>query len=383
MFHGGLGVARSLGRLGVPVYGVHHDRRGAGTGSRYVRDVWQIDLDGAAAETVEALLERARGLDRPVLIATDDAGGMFVAENAEALTQGFRFVMPPVEVTRSLASKEQLARICAEHGVATPATSFPRSHAEVEAFAESAAFPVVLKGIKPWLLFERSGVRLAVAADARELLDWYDRLESPAEPNVFLQEYIPGGPDSVWMFNGYFEVGSNCLFGLTGRKLRQYPARGGVASLGICAPCPEVEQTIVGLMRALDYRGIVDAGFRFDARDGVYKLLDVNPRLGISFRLFVDSAGMDVVRAYYLDVTGQPVTVGEPCYGRRWQVENLDLSTAARHLWERELTVGGWLASVRHVDERAWFARDDLRPFARMVGGSLASGARRALRVGR
>jgi predicted ATP-grasp superfamily ATP-dependent carboligase len=29
-FHGGLGVARSLGRLGVPVYGVHDDARAPG-----------------------------------------------------------------------------------------------------------------------------------------------------------------------------------------------------------------------------------------------------------------------------------------------------------------------------------------------------------------
>jgi predicted ATP-grasp superfamily ATP-dependent carboligase len=35
----------------------------------------------------------------------------------------------------------------------------------------------------------------------------------------------------------------------------------------------------------------VDLGFRYDARDSRYKPLDVNPRIGATFRLFVDAEG--------------------------------------------------------------------------------------------
>lgn len=59
-----------------------------------------------------------------MLYATDDAGGLFVAENATALEAGFRIAVPPVEVVRSLASKQGLTRVCAEHGIATPARHF-------------------------------------------------------------------------------------------------------------------------------------------------------------------------------------------------------------------------------------------------------------------
>jgi D-aspartate ligase len=37
MHHGGLGVIRSLGRMGVPVYGVHEGRLAPAAGSRYLR----------------------------------------------------------------------------------------------------------------------------------------------------------------------------------------------------------------------------------------------------------------------------------------------------------------------------------------------------------
>jgi D-aspartate ligase len=140
MFHGGLGVARSLGRLGVPVYGVHDDAQAPGARSRYLREVWKLDLDATpAAEAVAFLLERADGLDRPILFATDDSGGLFVAENAAALEAGFRIAVPPVEVVRSLASKQGLTRVCAEHGITTPATAFPRSRGSATAASSTSA----------------------------------------------------------------------------------------------------------------------------------------------------------------------------------------------------------------------------------------------------
>jgi len=44
-----------------------------------------------------------------------------------------------------------------------------------------------------------------------------------------------------------------------------------------------VEAQTKQLMQAVAYRGPLDVGYRFDARDGKYKLLDVNPRIGSTF----------------------------------------------------------------------------------------------------
>src|SRR5438128_12287559 len=152
-------------------------------------------------------------------------------------------------------------------------------------------------------------------------------MESPLEPNVMLQEYVPGRPDTIWMFNGYFDADSECKVGFTGRKLRQSPPYTGMTTLGVCVTNATVEQHTKRLAKALGYRGILDIGYRFDARDGQYKLLDVNPRIGTTFRLFVGDDGTDVLRALYLDLTGQevPATTARP--GRRWVVEPLDVSS--------------------------------------------------------
>ena len=64
-----------------------------------------------------------------------------------------------------------------------------------------------------------------------------------------------------------------------------------------------VLETTVRFMRALlGYTGPLDIGYRYDARDGLYKVHDVNPRLGAMFRLFVGDNGMDVARAIYRDI---------------------------------------------------------------------------------
>ena len=62
--------------------------------------------------------------------------------------------------------------------------------------------------------------------------------------------------------------------------------------------------------------------------------------------------------------------------GRAFLVENYDPISALSHLRHRDLTPRAWLASLRAVDETAWFARDDLRPFGLMclrMGWRLAS----------
>jgi len=171
------------------------------------------------------------------------------------------------------------------------------------------------------------------------------------------------------MFNGYFDAHSDCLAGFTGRKLRQTPPYTGVTSLGICLRNDVVEQTTRQWMKRLGYSGILDIGYRFDARDGSYKVLDVNPRIGATFRLFVGDNGIDVARAQYLDLTGQSVPPSQQVDGRKWLVEGGDLDSFLRYRRDGKLTTREWLVSLAGVRETAYFARDDLKPFLGVCAG--------------
>ncbi len=366
--HGRVAAIRSLGRMGVEVHSASLRRDPPDTRSRFDHAPRVLLRDTTEMELLEDLVELGAGLGGPVLITTDDVAALFVDAHAERLRENFRMPIRPAGLAERLSDKRLLQELCAEVGVPTPATWYPRGRDDLKLFGATATFPLVVKSMDPRLLRRRPQCEsVTIVADRPALEEAYDRMEVPEQPNLMLQEYIPGGPDSVWMFNGCFDASGDCLVGFTGRKLRQYPMGTGAASAGVCEANPEVHAATRMLMKAVGYAGIVDMGWRLDPRDGVYKLLDVNPRMGATFRLFVATNGLDVVRAQYLDLTGQRVPVSRADDGRRW-VNEADDFRSIRMLRQRG---GGsyrdWLAMTLEGDERAWFAVDDLRPFVSMT----------------
>ncbi len=387
MHHGALGVTRSLGRLGVPVYGVHEGPWAPAANSRYLagRVFWRPEPD-QSQRLLAGLLGLAERIGRPaVLIPTDDAGAIFLAEQGGPLRGGYLFPQPPPDLPRQVAGKYSLLQLCRDLGVPSPRGVLARTPGEAAEFAAQAGYPVIAKLATPWrqawaapsadLPAAPSACRDAARAPAPRSttivrspaeLDATYRRCAQAGLALMLQEFIPAAPGQDWFFHGYCDAGSRCLAAFTGIKDRSYPAHAGLTSLGRAAPNPLLAGQVTRLLRRLGYRGLVDLDLRQDPRDGEYKLLDFNPRLGAQFRVFADAAGIDVVRAAYLDLTGQPVTAGAAAPGRRFLVENYDPLSALGYWRAGELGLAAWVASVRGADETAWFARDDLVPFGLM-----------------
>jgi hypothetical protein len=213
-----------------------------------------------------------------------------------------------------------------------------------------------------------------VVQTPEQLMDLVSRWPDP--PAVMLQEYIPQAFAEDWIFHAHCNDRSDCLVAFTGVKYRSWPPRAGVTSYARIVDNDDLAQRSADLLRRLDYRGIVDLDWRFDRRDGQYKLLDFNPRVGAQFRLFETTGGIDVVRAQHLDLTGRAVPAGAPALGRGFAVEILDAPAQVAY------RLGGRAASpVPHVPgpvEPAWFARDDPWP---LVLATIRSAAPLAARV--
>ncbi|HST14870.1 MAG TPA: hypothetical protein VLJ44_08480 [Gaiellaceae bacterium] len=360
--HGALGVARTLGRLGVPAAANDELKRTAASRSRYRSEsiVWE-PWPTTSSDIVEKLVAWGRAQDEPALLMpVDDAATMVVEEHAADLAPAFRFARQPDGLVRKLSSKWTMAELALEHGIATARVAKVGDIADLDDLLAEFGLPVVIKRIEGWAPDSRSVPSVSVARSreqAREII-------SQQPENFMLQEYIPGASDTSWMFNGYFDGGSRCLFGATGYKIRQYPLSGGFTTLGQLTVHHEIQTEIVRFLSAVGYRGIVDLGLRFDARDGSYKLLDVNPRVGSTFRLFVDSAGDDVVRVCYADlVEGNSEIRTSPVVDRRWSAELHDFRAGIGLVRARELRVFQLVRSTMSVNERAWWATDDPQPF--------------------
>ena len=368
--HGGLGIARSLGRLGVPVYAIHAYAEEPTMFTKYCKEkiVWDLERR-PQNESLAFLTDLGKRIGKSILISTSDATTEFVAQNADVLSEYFLFPRLSPELIKSLTCKKQMYLLAKKHAIFTPKALFPKNREELMQLSRTITYPVMFKGIDGTVLKMDGRPKMMRIDSAEELIEAYNSYEDPDDPKYMLQEFIPGGEDSVWMFNGVFDEQSNCLFGITGKKIRQYPAYKGATSLGICLKNEEVYETTCRFMKAIGYKGILDIGYRYDARDGQYKVLDINPRIGSSFRLFVGTGEMDVVRVLYLHLTGQPIPQSSIIEGRKWMVENQDLVSSIEYFRDGKLKFSEFIASFKGVKELTWFAMDDPKPFLKFCRG--------------
>jgi D-aspartate ligase len=361
---GALGMARTLGRLGVPMYMVMEEGISSPVlSSRFWKEKVAWDFSRPASETLQFLADEGGRLEerygsQPILLTVTDWVAAFIEDNAAALSDRFLFPRSPTPTVRPLLDKWQMFHLAREHGIPTPETVRPDSRAEVEAFLETAKFPVVMKATDPFMDFVP---KKAIVDNRDELFAKFDSDMKSGPPNIILQEFIPGTVADVWMCNAYFGDNSECHAVFPGRKLRQTSPT-GIACLSVCEPNEIVAEQTRSFMQAVGYRGCVGIGWRFDARDGSYQALDVNARVSGAFRLFVATNGMDVVRICYLDLTNQPIPASELSAGRKWWIEE-DLLAASRAIRDGSLTLWEWIRSLRGVREAAWFAIDDIKPF--------------------
>ncbi len=362
---GPLGVMRSLGALGVPVHCLAHRRASMATVSRYCAGTVRVGVDGCPQGSDDQLLDQLVSAGHrlgpdTVLIPGSDAWSTFVATHHEELARVFVFASPRAELVNELASKRGLHDLAVQHDVPTPAVVVPRTTGEAAEMAADLTYPVILKPVSAGLV--------RVARNPVELLEQIGTMcPSFDAPNLLFQEYIPGSDADVWIFNGYFNRDSRCLAAFTGQKLRQHPAHMGIASLGVYRENSEVIDLTTRFLGRLGYHGIVDIGYRFDRRTGEYKILDVNPRLGGAFRIFVDANGLDVARAMFWDLTGVRVPEVVPNDGRRWLHEAADLIAFKAYRKLDGLSGRGWISSLRGVQEGAAWSVNDPLPFALLM----------------
>ncbi|MER5469619.1 ATP-grasp domain-containing protein [Streptomyces sp. NPDC002935] len=376
LHHGGVGAIRSLGRLGIPMYAITEDRYTPAASSRYLRRafVWPTTGTEEPEQLVEGLLRIGRRIGRPtVLVPTDEEAAVLIAEHQEELADRFLFPRVDAKLPRRLASKQGLHELCLEYGIPSPAAAFPQSYDEIEAFAEKARFPLVAKNREAFVRRSRPAVNGTTRIATREGLltlarDW------GAQPGVILQEYLPREEAEDWIVHAYFDADSAPLAMFTGVKVRSWPPHAGMTANAYVVDNPELADLAARFIKQIGFSGIIDLDLRFDRRDGQYKLLDFNPRMGAQFRLFESDSGIDVVRALHLDLTGRGVPDGEQRAGHRYIVENIDLP--ALLAYRRSGYTTPHAPTSASGTELAWLAGDDLRPFFTMLARFVRPGAK-------
>jgi predicted ATP-grasp superfamily ATP-dependent carboligase len=357
----GLGIARSLGRHGIPVC-VIDDETSISRVSRFVDHTVRVgDMRGESSllDALE-LAHKRFGLSGWVLYPTRDENVAALAANRSALARDFRVPTPDLTSIRHVWDKRETYRLAEQLSVPIPRTWFPRSEADVAAIDIDG--PLVLKPAIKEHFFYATHVKAWRADTRAELADAFRRTAKiVGDGEVIVQEMIPGGGNEQYAYCSFFRDG-NSVASMTVRRRRQHPSDFGRASTYVeTVSLPQLREPAITFLRAIDYYGLVELEFKRDARDGVYKLLDVNARTW-GYHSLGSSAGVDFPYLLFRDQLGQGVDEVHARAGVRWIRLATDVPNAVRDIRAGRLRTRDYLRSLPAVNTEAVFSLRDPLP---------------------
>jgi D-aspartate ligase len=356
-----LGVVRSLGRHGVPVCVLAERAEPLATVSRYAR--WSMRWPPGDEEVRVAFLREvaaSKDLRGWALIPSADTTAAMVARNYERLAEHYTPTSPPWDMVRWAYDKRLTHELADRVGVPCPRTL--RASAALNGAGASIDFPAVLK---PAIKEESNALTTAKAwriEDREALAQRYSEACGLLDPDLLMvQELVPGGGETQFSYATLCRDGEP-LASLTARRTRQYPADFGRASTYVeTVECNEIVEPSLRLLRELRYTGLIEIEYKRDPRDGVLKLLDMNPRVW-GWHTLCGRAGVDFPWLLWLLVTGADVPGAQARAGVGWLRFTTDTPTAVKEVMRRRLAVREYARSLRRPREAAIFAWDDPLP---------------------
>jgi D-aspartate ligase len=368
--HGSLEIARSLGRRGIPVWLVNADNPLAGF-SRYVGRT--LSWPGPAEDgAVEFLTDMARrhGIEGWALFAGGDDEVRFVAQNHAALATVFQLTTPSWDIARWAYDKRRMNARAAELGIAYPRTFYPRGCEDLPELP--LPFPVILKPTHHDGRNDFADAKAWRADNPAALLPRYERSKAlVGADSVMIQELIPGNGSSQHSYAAIWHSGRPVV-SLVARRLRQYPIDFGFTSTFVeTIEQPEVERLATRFLSSLDFSGLVEIEFKYDARDGAYKMLDVNARAWTWMGLGA-LAGIDFPLLQWQLATGAEIEPAAARLGACWMYFSRDLAASIHEIVAGRLSLAAYLRSLRRPSASAVFAWDDPWPALLDLPSSLA-----------
>lgn len=319
----GLYALREAARSGLRV-GLVDAARGCAFSSRYA--AWGLRLDPAGLR--HELGRLASQGPMPLLVPTSDCWIEAVIEGRAETPTLYRSFQCYDERAGQLLDKLQFHDLCKRHGMATPGLWRAEGREALAALADQLPFPCILK---PALIHKaRDFLRGQKVLLARSRDEYVAQVEAmPAGVGEwFVQEIIPGPESNITLFGGYIATGGEPRQVFTARKLRQYPAGFGSASLVSSEPCDETLATTLAFLAEVGFKGICGAEFKRDPRDGRLKMIEINPRPTLWFQAIHD-AGCRVVEAAWRDAAGlEPLAPRAQRRNVRWRYLLKDASSA-------------------------------------------------------
>jgi predicted ATP-grasp superfamily ATP-dependent carboligase len=305
-----LAVVRSLGRKGVRVTVGERTFLNTSFFSKYCakRLVYPSPRQ-SPNQFIEFLLREIKRNHYDCLFPMEEETLLLLVRHRSEISQYAHFLIPDLEKIEFVRDKGNLIRFAEAHGIPTPKTFYSPRFQEEEISGPltlSPRFRVATTGergegegvslssiptpavIKPRISSGSFGI---VYVRKRE--DFLSSYQSVHEryPFPLIQEWIPDGGGTFGMA-ALFDEASNIKAAFVHEKLRMYPVQGGPSTLREGVEHPQIMKLGLSLFKSLNWVGVGMVEFKVDPRDGIPKLMELNPRFWGSLQLAIVS-GVD------------------------------------------------------------------------------------------
>lgn len=311
-----LAIVRSLGRKGISVRAGFSQPHAVAFSSKYCSERLIYPCPKTSpGEFLDFMLAHLQSERYDCFIPMIDEAIAIVARHREKFLEFTNLVVVDGETMELARNKRRTIEFAQAHGFACPRTFIIEELGQLERIREEVPYPAVIKprvsdGAQGLVFVERS----------EELLAQYHRVHRRF-PFPMVQECVP--PTSpkyqvCCLFNRQGEVRA----AVVQRLHRQYPVNGGTGTCFETVNRPDLKDYGIRLLKALGWQGVACVELLEDERDGVAKLMEINPRFWGTLALAVQ-AGVDFPYLYYRLATEGDVEpqmdyrVGEIC---RWML---------------------------------------------------------------
>jgi len=297
-----LAVVRSLGRRGVQVTVGERTYLNTSFFSRYcTKRLIYPSPRQTPGQFIEFFLREIKKNHYDCVFPMEEETLLLLAKYHSEISQYTYLLSPDIVKIEFVRDKGNLMQFSEKIGIPAPRTFYAAPSRRFSDNGEEGGKTVAIEGeggspssvpfpavIKPRISSGSLGI--VYVKKKEDLIPSYRRVHERF-PFPIIQEWIPDG-GGVYGFSALYDEASKVKAAFVHRKLRMYPVQGGPSTLGEGVDHPRLMEMGLALFNALNWVGVGMAEFKVDPRDGIPKLMEINPRFWGSLQLAVAS-GVD------------------------------------------------------------------------------------------
>ncbi len=300
----GLGVSRNAGRQN---YRVTLFNKSSLSVARFSNTCKKFVKFKDTNNLLNILLQDKIANKKALLIPTNDALVGFLSDNYEKLNEKYYLSIPPKEITEIAFNKRKTYQAAMDADVPIPESHFPDTEEMLLKHSDTIKYPVIIKPAVMYNFYATSGKKVFLCNNKKDLIENYRKaIKIIPKEEVIVQEMLDGGAKNLFSFASYTKNG--VVFGsFTANRIRQKPMDFGVATtFAVSVVNERVEKLAEKFLKAINYTGLSEVEFMYDAKTDEYKLIEINPRTW-KWHSMANIVGINLIEMMIKDIQGKNI----------------------------------------------------------------------------